>query len=115
MDLTAINGYFSVKTRKGNIYANLSGNRWSGQGLTAVTQDGHIGLVLPEKYSATLQLDTRDGKITVDYPPQEIEGELIPIEAVVQKKAQQLRSRIGAGGSPVHIGTQSGDVHFRKR
>jgi len=114
MDMTGINGYYSVKTLKGNISANLSGNRWNGQGFTAVTQDGSVDLILPEKYSATLQLDTRNGEITADYPSQEVEGELIPVEAVVKKKTQQLRVRVGDGGAPIRLGTQSGDVSLRK-
>ena len=115
MDLVAIDGYFSGKTQKGNILANLSGNRWSGQSFTAVTQEGRVDLILPEKYSATLQLDTRDGEITVDYPSQEVEGELIPVEATVQKKAKQLKARIADGGAPMHLGTQSGDVSLKKK
>ena len=114
LDLTDIDGYFSGKTQKGNISAKLSRNRWQGQGLSAVTQNGDINLILPEKYSATLQLDTRNGEITVDYPSQEVEGELIPIEAVVQKKTQQLRAKIGDGGAPIRLGTQSGNVSFMK-
>ena len=114
VELTAVNGYFSVKTIKGDISANLSGNRWNGQGFTAVTQEGRIDLILPEEYSAMLQLDTRNGEITVDYPSQVVEGELIPIEAVMQKKAQQLKVRVGNSGAPIHLGTQSGDVSLRK-
>jgi DUF4097 and DUF4098 domain-containing protein YvlB len=115
MNLTALGGYFSGKTRKGNISVNMSGNRWSGHGFTAATQEGHIDLLLPENYSALLQLDTRNGEITVDYPSQEIEGELIPPEVVVQKKAQQLRVRVGDGGAPLSLGTQSGDVSLKKK
>ena len=115
MDITDANGYFSGKTRKGNISANMSGSRWSGQGFTAVTQEGYIDLILPEKYAATLQLDTRNGEITVDYPSQEVEGELIPPKVVAQRKSQQLKVNIGDGGTPMHLGTQFGDVSFRKK
>jgi len=115
MELTNVNGYYSAKTIKGDISVNLSGNRWSGQGFTAVTQDGRVDLILPEEYSAMLQLDTRNGEITVDYPSQVVEGEIVPIEAVVQKKAQQLKVRIGGGGAPLHLGTQSGDVSLSKK
>ena len=115
MQLVAIDGYFSGKTGRGNISANMSGNRWSGQGFTAVTQHGRIDLVVPENYSATLQLDTRNGEITVDYPAQKIEGEIVPIEVSTQKKAQQLRARLSDGGAPLHIGTQSGNVSLKKR
>ena len=115
MRLTDIDGYFSGKTRKGNISVSLSGNRLSGQGFTAITDEGRVDLILPEKYSAMLQLDTRNGEITVDYPAQEVEGELIPIEVATQKKTQQLRARVGDGGAPLRLGTLSGDVSLSKK
>jgi len=115
MNITGIDGYFSGKTQKGNITASLSGNRWNGHGLTAVTQEGDVDLTLPEKYDAMLQLDSRNGEITVDYPSREVEGELVPLEAAVQRKAQQLKVQIGDGGAPVRLGTQSGDASLRKR
>ena len=115
MRLTDIDGYFSGKTQKGNIVVNLSANRWSGQGFTAVTEDGRIELILPEKFSAALQLDTRNGEITVDYPAQEVDGELVPIEIATQKKTRQLRARIGSGGAPLNLGTKSGDVFLTKK
>lgn len=115
MELSAMDGYFSGKTLKGNISANFTGSQWRGHGFTAVTHDGHIDLSLPEKYSATLQLDTRDGEITVDYPAQEVEGELIPIEVSTQKKTQQLKARVGDGGTPLILGTQSGNVSLIKK
>ena len=114
MNMAAIDGYFSGKIQKGNIVAKLSGSRWSGHGFSVGTQAGHVELLMPEKYSADLQLDTRDGEITVDFPAQEFEGELMPIEAVARKKARQLRARIGDGGAPIRAGTQSGNVSLRK-
>ena len=114
LELRDINGYYSVNTLKGNIFANLSGGNWNGQGFTAATKEGRVDLLIPEKYSAALQLDTRNGEITVDYPSQEVDGELIPPEVVVQKKVQQLRVRLGNGGAPLRLGTQSGDVSLKK-
>ena len=113
MNITAVDGYFSGKVSKGNISVNLSGNRWNGYGFTAVTQNGRIDLLLPERYSAALQLDTRNGEITADYPPQEVEGELIPLEIITRRNARQLVAGIGGGGAPVRLGTQSGDVSIR--
>jgi len=115
LEMTAIDGYYSVKTQNGNILANLSGSRWNGQGFTAATREGRVDLLMPEKYSAVLQLDTQNGEITVDYPSQEVEGELIPPEVVSQKKARHLRARVGEGGAPLRLGTKSGDVSFTKQ
>ena len=115
MELTSVDGYYSVKTLKGNIFTNLSGSRWNGQGLAAATHEGRIDLLMPEKYSALVQLDAQNGEITVDYPSQEVEGELISPEVVVKKKAQHLRVRVGDGGAPLRLGTQSGDVSLKKK
>ena len=115
MDITTVNGYFSGRTTKGNILVNLSGNRWNGQSFAAVTQAGNAELLLPENYSAALQLDTRNGEIAVDYPQQKVEGEFVPFEITKRRDAQQLRARVGDGGAPLHIGTQSGNVSLRRR
>ena len=115
MEVVKPDGYFSGKTMKGNILVEMWGNQWRGHGFTAVTQEGHVDLLLPENFSAALQLDTRNGVITVDYPPQEVEGELLPPEVVIQKKTQQLKATIGDGGSPLHLGTQSGNVTLTKK
>lgn len=115
MNLSDIDGYFSGRTQKGNIFASLSGSRWNGQGFTAVTQEGRIELLLPEAFSAVLQIDARGGEITVDYPPQKVEGELVPPEILVQRRAQQLRARLGDGGAPLRLGTQYGDASLMKK
>ncbi|MDR0843451.1 MAG: DUF4097 domain-containing protein [Acidobacteriota bacterium] len=110
-----VDGYFSGKTVRGDIHADLWGDQWRGQSFTAVTQAGRVDLLLPEKYSAALQLDTRNGTITVDYPPQEVEGELLPPDVVIQKTTQQLKATIGDGGGTLRLGTQSGDVTLTKK
>jgi DUF4097 and DUF4098 domain-containing protein YvlB len=115
MNIVNPDGYFSGKTSKGDIYVDMWGSQWRGQGFTAATQSGRVDLRLPEKYSAALQLDTRNGTITVDYPPQEVDGEILPPEVVIQKRAQQLKATIGDGGAPLRLGTQLGDVSLVKK
>jgi len=110
LDMKSISGYFSGKTQRGDVYVDMSGNRLSGQSFTVLTQSGTVDLQLPEVYSAALQLDTRNGKINVDYPPQEVDGEIVPPEIVIQKNVQQLKASIGSGGTPLRLATLSGDV-----
>lgn len=115
IDAVALSGYFSAKTLRGDIRVDMHGRQWIGQGFTAATQEGAITLQLPVKYSAALQLDTQNGTIAVDYPPQEVEGELAPPEIIAKDKVQQLRASVGDGGAPIRLGTLSGDITVAKK
>ena len=91
LEAKSMAGYFSGKRAKGDILVEMSGNRWNGLEFAVVTQQGSANLILPQEYSAALQLETRDGKITVDYPPRIEEGEEIPPEIVIRKNSQTLK------------------------
>ena len=110
-----MSGYFSGSTQRGDIYVEMSDIRWRGYEFAAMTQQGSIELKLPVDYSAGLQLTTQDGKITVDYPPREVEGEIIPPEIVVKKNAQSLTAAVGDGGAPIKLATASGNITLSKR
>lgn len=110
LEVASLAGYFSGRIQRGDIHADMSGRQWRGQEFSAITQEGGIELLLPEKYSAALQLNTRNGKITVDYPPQEVEGELTPPEIIKQNNAQLLKASIGDGGAPIKLSSSSGDI-----
>jgi len=103
-------GYFSGITQRGDIFAEMSGKRWNGLEFAALTQQGSVTLQLPAEYSAALQLETRNGKIAVDYPPRVFEGEEIPPEIIVKKTAQSLKASVGEGGAPIKLATYSGDI-----
>jgi DUF4097 and DUF4098 domain-containing protein YvlB len=108
-------GYFSANTLRGDIYAEMTDNRWRGYEFAALTQSGSVELKIPTDFSAALQLETRDGKITIDYPPQEVEGEIVPPEIMISKTAQSLKATVGDGGAPIKIATTSGDVKLSRR
>jgi hypothetical protein len=88
----------------------MSGSHWNGYEFAAVTQKGSATLLLPAKFSAALQIETRDGKIVVDYPPQVVEGEETPPEIIINKKSQSLKASIGDGGAPIKLLTTLGDL-----
>lgn len=115
LDAKSMSGYFSGSTQRGDIYVEMSDIRWRGYEFAAMTQQGSIELKLPVDYSAGLQLTTQDGKITVDYPPREVEGEIIPPEIVVKKNAQSLTAAVGDGGAPIKLATASGNITLSKR
>ena len=115
LEAKAMSGYFSGSVLKGDVLVEMSGIRWNGLELAAVTRQGSATLVLPETYSAALQLETRDGKVTVDYPPRIVEGEEVPPEIVIRKKSQSLKASVGDGGAPIRLVTYSGDVLLSKK
>jgi DUF4097 and DUF4098 domain-containing protein YvlB len=106
----SLSGYFSSHTQRGNISVEMSDARWRGLEFAAATDEGSVELRLPEKYSAALQLETRDGEITVDYPHQIVEGEPHPPDIVISKAAQLLSATLGDGGAPVKLATNSGNI-----
>jgi hypothetical protein len=108
----AMSGYFSGSTPKGNIRIEMSGKRWSGLEFGAVTRAGTIDLVLPEGFSAALQLETRNGSMIVDYPPQMVDGEPVPLQVGIRKKAQALEASLGSGGAPIKLISQAGDIRL---
>jgi DUF4097 and DUF4098 domain-containing protein YvlB len=115
IDVKSMSGYFSAMTPRGDISVEMEGIRWKGLEFAALTQQGSANLIIPIKYNAALQLETRNGKIEVDYPPQEVEGEIVPPEIEIKKTAQLLKASVGDGGAPIKLITYSGDVKLSKK
>ena len=103
-------GYFSGLAIKGDLFIEMSGIRWRGLEFAALTQQGSANLVLPAEYSAALQLETRNGKIEVNYPPRVFEGEEMPPDIIIKKTSQSLKAAVGEGGAPIKLATYSGDI-----
>jgi DUF4097 and DUF4098 domain-containing protein YvlB len=103
-------GYVSLSTKRGDLAADFSGARWSGYGFWGKTSMGAIDVRLPVDFSAALQLGTKNGKISVDYPEQIVEGESVPLKIAEKKKACSLTSPIGTGGAPINLMTLAGNI-----
>jgi DUF4097 and DUF4098 domain-containing protein YvlB len=114
IDAKSLDGYFSATTQRGDIQVEMSGKNWRGLEFAAVTQVGSVNLLLPVDYSAALQLETRNGKISVDYPPQVVDGEPTPPDIVISKNAQSLKAAVGDGGAPIKLFTNSGDLAMKQ-
>ncbi len=106
-------GYFSLKTTRGDLDIELSGPTWAGYGFWGKTDLGSVNLLLPAEYSALLQLGTKNGKISVDYPEQMVEGESIPIAVMEKGKGAAINAPVGAGGAPINVMTGSGNLAFK--
>jgi hypothetical protein len=112
IEAKSLSGYISVTTKQGDVSVTMEGKRWSGYGFTAITQRGTVDIRLPAQYSAALQLETRDGNFTIDYPEQLVDGESVPLTATAKKNARSLSATVGDGGAPVKLYTASGDIHL---
>jgi DUF4097 and DUF4098 domain-containing protein YvlB len=115
IETKSMSGYFSGSTPRGEIAVEMTGNRWKGLEFAAMTQNGSVTLEIPVAYSAALQLETRNGKIVVDYPPQVVDGETVPPDIVIRKTSQSLKASVGDGGAPIKLVTYSGDVRLAKK
>jgi DUF4097 and DUF4098 domain-containing protein YvlB len=115
MEARGMAGYFSANTLKGDVYAEMSGKHWNGLEFAALTANGSIDLRLPPEYSAALQLETRDGKITVDYPPPVVDGEPEPPDIIIRKNSQSLKGAVGDGGSPIKLVSYAGDIRISRK
>ncbi len=115
IEAKSLSGYFSGTTFRGDINVEMAGNHWNGYEFAALTHNGSAHLQIPEQYSAALQLETSNGKIVVDYPPQVVDGEPTPPDIVIRKKSQFLKASVGDGGAPVKLVTYSGDVSLSKK
>ena len=115
IDAKSLSGYFSANTLRGDINVDMAGKRWDGLEFAALTQRGSASLLLPLDFSAALQLETRDGKVLVDYPPQVVEGETVPPDILIRKNSQSLKASVGDGGAPIKLITYSGNVTLSKK
>jgi hypothetical protein len=106
-------GYFSLKTKRGDLDIELLGPTWLGYGLWGKTDMGAVNLRLPADYSAALQLGTKMGKISVDFPEQMVEGESVPIAVMEKGKGAAVNVKVGAGGAPINVLTESGIFTFQ--
>ena len=112
LEAKSMRGYFSFITRQGDINIEMAGKRWEGMGFTAATERGDVTVRLPAEYSAHLQVDTKDGNITIQYPEQTVEGEKVPWAVITRKKARSLGAPVGGGGAPLNLHTAVGQIHI---
>jgi len=110
LEAANIAGYFSGFTKRGDVTVDLSGKNWIGHSFTAATRQGNVSLRLPADFSATLQLETKAGHISIDYPPQIVDGESVPLQVSAKKLIRSVNAPIGAGGTTIKLMTQSGDI-----
>jgi Putative adhesin len=91
-------------TRDGHIELGIeNGSKMNGP-WTVRTNDGRIHVRLPDGFSAQLDANTRDGRITSEFPIT-VSGSLDP---------RSLRAKLGGGGESLTIRSGDGSIFIEK-
>jgi hypothetical protein len=104
LTLNDVHGDVHGRTVNGGINAELTGDRWIGNGLDLRTSNGGVHLTIPPNYSANLETGTVNGSMNVDMP--------ITVQGRV---GRELTTTLGSGGATIRATTTNGRVTIRRR
>jgi hypothetical protein len=87
-------------TTNGGLRVELAGDRWTGDGMDVRTTNGGVTVMVPDGYSAELEVGTTNGGIDIDFP--------VTIQGRIGRR--QLSTTLGDGGSRIRAVTTNGGV-----
>ena len=102
--LTGVSGNVRGSTSNGGVEVELTGTRWSGEGLDVTTTNGGVELAIPANYNARLETGTTNGGMDIGFP--------ITIQGRLNRR---LTTQLGDGGPTVRVMTTNGGVVLRRR
>jgi hypothetical protein len=102
--LTGVSGNVRGSTSNGGVDVQLSGEKWSGEGLDVRTTNGGVELAIPSNYSAQLETGTVNGGMDIGFP--------ITVQGRINRR---LTTQLGSGGPLVRVTTTNGGVSIRRR
>ena len=102
--LTGVSGNVRGSTSNGGVDVELTGTRWSGEGLDVRTTNGGIELTIPSGYNARLETGTVNGGMDIGFP--------ITVQGRIDRR---LTTQLGEGGPLVRVTTTNGGVSIRRR
>jgi two-component system NtrC family sensor kinase len=100
--LTNLGGQVTGSITNGNLYINLSGSQWEGEGLDVRTTNGNIYWQVPASYSAQVRLSTISGNLNSSVPT-------APTGA-----GKEAAATLGQGGALLKASTVNGNVEFKQ-
>jgi hypothetical protein len=106
VQLEQLAGDVRARVTNGPLTVVLAGNRWDGAGLSAETVNGPARLVIPDDYSAALELGTVNGPMNVDL------GRPITVSGNLRGR---FSTTVGAGGPTVRVVTTNGPFSVRRQ
>jgi hypothetical protein len=101
--LSEVGGDVRARTQNGSLNVELAGSAWDGTGLDAQTQNGSVRLAIPERYAATLETGTVNGRISTDFP--------ITVQGRISR---HLTLPLNGGGKSVRAETTNGSVRITR-
>jgi hypothetical protein len=101
--LSEVGGDVHARTQNGSLNVELAGAAWDGSGLDAETQNGSVRLAVPERYAATLETGTVNGRISTDFP--------ITVQGRISR---HLTLPLNGGGKSVRAETTNGSVRITR-
>jgi len=102
--VNGLSGTASANTASGNVDVTFAGASWTGEGLTAATQNGSVTLNAPQNYSAQFELETTNGTIRSEFSGYENTSE----------EHQTHSETVGGGGVTLRAAGMNGDVSLKK-
>jgi DUF4097 and DUF4098 domain-containing protein YvlB len=103
--LVDLSGNVRGHTTNGGLRVELTGDRWTGNGMDVRTTNGGVTLMVPDAYSAELEVGTTNGGIDIDFP--------VTIQGRIGRR--QLSTTLGEGGSRIRAVTTNGGVRVVRR
>lgn len=104
VSLKRLGGDVRGETRNGGLSVELAGNNWEGEGLNVKTTNGGLSIVVPDNYSASLEMGTVNGALSVS-----------PSIARVTRETKRLSLNLGSGGQNLRMYTTNGGISVKRR
>lgn len=104
LTLRGVAGNVRGSTSNGGVDVELTGDRWSGEGLDVTTTNGGVEVAIPANYNARLETGTTNGGMDIGFP--------ITIQGRLNRR---LTTQLGDGGPLVRVMTTNGGVTLRRR
>jgi DUF4097 and DUF4098 domain-containing protein YvlB len=94
----------SLRTRAGNIAAQIDPRSKMNTAWVVGTRDGNVDLRLPEDFATDLDVDTADGNVHLEFPLTMLGG----------GRQSSVRAPINGGGQHLKIHSDKGNIMVRK-
>ena len=99
VSLIGTGGDVHARTQNGSLRVALAGTKWEGAGLDAETRNGSVRISVPDKYAATLETGTVNGRISTDIP--------VTLQGRIERR---LTIPLNGGGTRLRAMTTNGAV-----
>jgi len=108
VNLKRVMGDVTGSTMNGGINVEMAGTRWDGRQMDLSTHNGGVNVAMPEQFSARVQAETMNGRISSDFPMPMMDNRNNG------ERQRKIEFAVNGGGAPIHITTQNGGINLKK-